>query len=53
MPTTKNPTIAMAVSKDILDKYLIHSSPGSKKMLRGKAQKDILDKFEHLSSPNL
>jgi hypothetical protein len=52
-PTAKNSTIAMAASKEFLDKYLIHSSPGPKKMLRNKALEDVLDKFEHLSSPNL
>jgi hypothetical protein len=34
-PTAKNSAIAMAASKEFLDKYLIHSSPRSKKMLRG------------------
>jgi hypothetical protein len=52
-PTTRNSAIAMAASKEFLDKYLIHSGPGSKKMLRGQELKDVLDKFEHLSSPNL
>jgi hypothetical protein len=52
-PTTKNSAIAMAASKEFLDKYLIHSGPGSKKMLRGQKLEDILDKFEYLSSPNL
>jgi hypothetical protein len=52
-PTTKNSAIAMAASKEFLDKYLIHSGPGPKKMLRGKELEDVLDKFEHLSSPNL
>jgi hypothetical protein len=36
-----------------LDKYLIHTGPGPKKMLRGQELEDVLDKFEHLSSPNL
>jgi hypothetical protein len=52
-PTTKNSAIAMATSKEFLDKYLIHSGPGPKKMLRGQELEDVLDKFEHLSSPNL
>jgi hypothetical protein len=52
-PTAKNSTIAMAVSKEFLDKYLIHSGPGPKKMLWGQELEDVLDKFEHLSSPNL
>jgi hypothetical protein len=52
-PTAKNSAIAMATSKEFLDKYLIHSSPRSKKMLRGQELEDVLDKFEHLSSPNL
>jgi hypothetical protein len=43
----------MAASKEFLDKYLIHNGPGPKKMLRGQELEDILDKFEHLSSPNL
>jgi hypothetical protein len=33
--TAKNSAIAMAASKEFLDKYLIHSGPGSKKMLWG------------------
>jgi hypothetical protein len=49
--TAKNSAIAMAASKDFLDKYLIHTSPGPKTMLRGEELKDVLDKFEHLSSP--
>jgi hypothetical protein len=52
-PTAKNSAIAMAANKEFLDKYLIHSGPGPKKMLRGQELEDILDKFEHLSSPNL
>jgi hypothetical protein len=52
-PTAKNFAIAMAASKEFLDKYLIHNSPGPKKMLRAQEVEDILDKFEHLSSPNL
>ena len=52
-PTTKNSAIAMAASKEFLNKYFIHSGPGPKKMLRGQELKDVLDKFEHLSSPNL
>jgi hypothetical protein len=52
-PTAKNSAIAMAASKEFLDKYLIHTGPGSKKMLRGQELEDVLDKFEHLSSPNL
>jgi hypothetical protein len=43
----------MAASKEFMDKYLIHNSPGPKKMLRGQELEDVLDKFEHLSSPNL
>jgi hypothetical protein len=34
-PTAKNSAIAMAASKEFLDKYLIHSGPGPKKMLLG------------------
>jgi hypothetical protein len=52
-PTAKNSAIAMAASKEFLDKYLIHNGPGPKKMLRGQELEDVLDKFEHLSSPNL
>ena len=52
-PTAKNSAIAMAASKEFLDKYLIHSGPGPKKILRGQEFVDVLDKFEHLSSPNL
>jgi hypothetical protein len=33
-PTAKNSAIAMAASKEFLDKYLIHSGLGPKKMLR-------------------
>jgi hypothetical protein len=43
----------MATSKEFLDKYLIHSGPGPKKMLWDQELEDVLDKFEHLSSPNL
>ena len=43
----------MAASKELLDKYFIHNGLGPKKMLWGKALEDVLDKFEHLSSPNL
>jgi hypothetical protein len=43
----------MAANKEFLDKYLIHSGPRSKKMLRGQELEDVLGKFEHLSSPNL
>jgi hypothetical protein len=43
----------MAVSKEFLDKYIIHSGLGPKKMLRGQELEDVLDKLEHLSSPNL
>jgi hypothetical protein len=32
-PTAKNSAIAMAASKEFLDKYLIHSSHGLKKLL--------------------
>jgi hypothetical protein len=53
IPRAKNSTIAVAASKELLDKYLIHNGPGSKKMLRGQELEDVLDKFEHLSSPNL
>jgi hypothetical protein len=51
--TAKNFAIAMAVSKEFKDKYLIHSSPRPKKMLWGQELEDVLDKFEHLSSPSL
>jgi hypothetical protein len=34
-PTAKNSTIAMAASKEFLDKYLIHIGLGPKKMLQG------------------
>jgi hypothetical protein len=53
IPTAKNSTIAMATSKEFLDKYLIHNSLGPKKILRGKELEDVFDKFEHLSSLNL
>jgi hypothetical protein len=43
----------MAASKEFLDKYLIYNGPGPKKMLRGQELEDVLDKFEHLNSPNL
>jgi hypothetical protein len=52
-PTAKNSTITVAAGKEFLDKYLIHSGPGPKKMLRGQELEDVLDKFEHLSSPNM
>jgi hypothetical protein len=52
-PIAKNSAIAMAASKELLDKYLIHTGRGPKKMLRGQELEDILNKFEHLSSPNL
>jgi hypothetical protein len=52
-PTSKNCTIAMAASKEFLDKYLIYSGPGPKKMFQGQEVEDVLDKFEYLSSPNL
>jgi hypothetical protein len=52
-PTAKNSAIAMTASKEFLDKYLIHSGLGPKKMLRGQKLEDVMDKFEHLSSPNL
>ena len=43
----------MAASKEFLNKYLIYNSFGLKKMLRGKELEDVLDKFEHLTSPYL
>jgi hypothetical protein len=43
----------MAASKEFFDRYLIHSGPGPKKMLWGQELEDVMDKFEHLSSPNL
>ena len=43
----------MATSKEFLDKYLIHTDLGPKKMLWGQELEDVLDKFEHLSSSNL
>jgi hypothetical protein len=52
-PTAKDSTIAMAGSKEFLNKYLIHNGLGSKKMLWSKELEDVIDKFEHLSSPNL
>jgi hypothetical protein len=52
-PTAKNSVIAMAACKEFLDKYLIHSGPRPKKMLRGQELEDVLNKFEHLSSSNL
>jgi hypothetical protein len=52
-PTAKNSAIAMAANKEFLDKYLIHNGPRPKKMLWGQELEDVLDKFEHLSSPNL
>jgi hypothetical protein len=52
-PTTKTSAIAMVASKEFLDKNLIHSDFRPKKMLWGQELKDILDKFEYLSSPNL
>jgi hypothetical protein len=52
-PTAKNSTIAITASKEFLDKYLIYSGPRPKKMLQGQELEDILDKFEHQSSPNL
>jgi ATP-dependent protease Clp ATPase subunit len=35
-PTAKNSAIAMAASKEFLDKYVIHSGPRPKKMLRAR-----------------
>jgi hypothetical protein len=52
-PIAKYFATAMAASKEFLDKHLIHSGPGPKKMLWGQELEDVLDKFEHLSSPNL
>jgi hypothetical protein len=52
-PTAKNSAIVVAASKEFLDKYLIHTGPRPKKMLWGEELEDVLDKFEHLSSPNL
>ena len=52
-PFAKNFAITMAASKEFLDKYLIHTSPRSKKMLWGQELEDVLDKFGYLSSPNL
>jgi hypothetical protein len=43
----------MTASKEFLDKYLIYSGPGSKKMLQSQELEDIFNKFEQLSSPNL
>jgi hypothetical protein len=51
--TAKNSAIAMAASKEFLDKYFIHSCPRPKKMLWGQELEDVLDKFEYLSSRNL
>jgi hypothetical protein len=53
IPTAKNSAIAMVASKEFLDKYLIHNGLRPKKMLRGQELEDVMDKFEHLSSPNL
>jgi hypothetical protein len=52
-PIAKNFAIKLAASKEFLNKYLIHSGSGPKKMLQGKTPKDIMDKFEILSSSNL
>jgi hypothetical protein len=52
-PTAKNFAITMAASKEFLNKYLIHTDPGPKKMLRGQELEDVLNKSKHLSSPNL
>jgi hypothetical protein len=52
-PISKNSAIVVATSREFLDKYFIHSGPGSKKMFQGKEPKGVLDKFEYLSSPNL
>jgi hypothetical protein len=43
----------LATNKEFLDGYHIYSGLEAKKMLRGKALEDVLDKFEILSSPNL
>jgi hypothetical protein len=43
----------MVANKELLDKYVIHNGPGPKKMLQGQELEDVLDKFEHLNSPNL
>jgi hypothetical protein len=45
-PTAKNSAIPMAASKEFLDKYLIYTGPGPKKMLRGQELEDVLHKFE-------
>jgi hypothetical protein len=39
-PIAKNSAIAMAASKEFLDKYLIHSGPRPKKVLRGQELED-------------
>jgi hypothetical protein len=52
-PTTKNSAITLAASKEFFDDYLLYSGPKPKEMLWSKVLKDVLDKFEILSSPNL
>jgi hypothetical protein len=51
--TAKISTIVLAVNKEFLDGYLIHSGLGPKEMLWGKALEDVWDKFEILSWPNV
>jgi len=52
-PTATNSAIVLAASKHFLDHHLIHNRDGPKEMLEGKSLKDVMDRFQILSSPNI
>jgi len=53
IPSATNSAIVLAASKHFLDNHLIYNRDGPKEMLEGKSLKDVMDRFQILSSPNI
>ena len=52
-PTATNSAITLFASKDFLGNYLFHNGEGEKKMLKAEEMKEVMDRFQYLSSPSI
>ena len=52
-PTATNSAITLSASKDFLGHYLFHDGQGEKKMLKAEEMKEVMDRFQYLSSSSI
>jgi len=48
-----NLAIVLSTSEDFLCNYLFYNGEGEKEMLKGEKMEEVIDRFQHLSNPNI